>query len=92
VEIHLLKPRDPPASKHLTARKFPTSFEGIRADGDGTQTYLFMSWLLAPVASEDVPPEVDPGKWLDNSFTTIALPLNINIHLRHRPNLGQHMY
>ena len=72
--------------------KFPTSFEGIRADGDGTQNYLFINWLLAPVAYEDVPAEVDPGEWLDNSFTTIALPLNINIHLRHRQNLGQHMH
>lgn len=42
--------------------KFPTSFEGIREDGDGSVSYLFCNWLTVPVFSVDVHDSYDPLK------------------------------
>jgi hypothetical protein len=42
--------------------KFPTSYEGIREDGDGSTSYLFINWFLAPIDSADVPVDFDPDE------------------------------
>jgi hypothetical protein len=41
--------------------KFGTSFEGVREDGDGSVSYLFINWFLAPIDAADVPDDFDPG-------------------------------
>lgn len=39
--------------------KFPTSFEGIRGQGDGSESYLFIKWFAVPILEADVPVELD---------------------------------
>jgi hypothetical protein len=60
--------------------KFGTSYEGIRDDGDGWTSYLFINWFLAPIDSEDVPADFNPleGKHIAFFFTTVSLALPFN--------------
>lgn len=41
--------------------KFDTSYEGVRADGDGSRQYSFINWLSSYIHQGDVPTIIDPG-------------------------------
>ena len=41
--------------------KFDTSYEGVRADGDGSRQYPFINWLSSYIHQDDVPTIIDPG-------------------------------